>query len=271
MAKYDRIGLTYNQTRKADPFLVRRMIELLNPKTGEQFLDIGCGTGNYTLELVKQNVKIIGIDPSNEMLQQASVRNKEIDWIQGIAEDIKLADKSQDGVLAWLTTHHWTDIDQGLNESYRILRPGGRLLIFTSTPEQMEQYWLHHYFPKMMAASGRKMLSQKKLTSSLTKAGFTLKKTEPYFVRTDLQDLFLQCGKTNPEIYFKEEIRNGISSFADVANAEEVEKGLQKLRKDIDTGAFDELVQRYADKHSGDYLFLLAVKQYNNQSSFSNK
>ncbi len=260
MAKYDRIGLTYNQTRKADPFLVTRMCELLNPEPGEQFLDIGCGTGNYTLELAKHNMQVVGIDPSNEMLEKARTRNKEIDWRQGVAENIQLPDSSQHGVLAWLTTHHWSDIDQGFREIYRILRPGGRLLIFTSTPEQMEHYWLHHYFPKMMGASGMKMQPELALTSSLIKAGFYMKKTEPYFVKADLQDLFLQCGKSNPEVYFKEEIRNGISSFSDVANAQEVKVGLEKLRNDIDSGAFIEVVKDYPDKRFGDYLFLLAVK-----------
>ena len=260
MAKYDRIGLTYNQTRKADPYLVTRMAELLDPASNEQFLDIGCGTGNYTLELRKHGMTIIGIDPSNEMLQKARARNKEIDWRQGIAEDIQLPDLSQDGVLAWLTTHHWTDIDQGFKEVYRILRPGGRLLIFTSTPEQMELYWLHHYFPNMMTASGMKMKSEIALTTSLNKAGFSIRKTEPYFVRQDLQDHFLQCGKTNPEVYFNEEIRNGISAFSDVANAEEVKLGLAKLRIDMDSGAFNEVVKDYSDKHFGDYLFLLAIK-----------
>jgi ubiquinone/menaquinone biosynthesis C-methylase UbiE len=260
MAKYDRIGLTYNQTRKADPYLVTRMSALLAPESGQQFLDIGCGTGNYTLELAKHNVNIVGIDPSNEMLGRARSRSEEIEWRQGIAEDIQLQDTSQDGVLAWLTTHHWSDIDQGFKEIFRILKPRGSVLIFTSTPEQMEHYWLHHYFPKMMMASGCKMQSEKDLTSSLVRAGFSMSKSEPYSVRPDLQDLFLQCGKTNPEVYFQEEIRHGISSFADVANADEVATGLGKLRLDIDTGAFNEIANEYGETHYGDYLFLLAQK-----------
>lgn len=261
MAKYDRIGLNYNQTRKADPYLVARMTALLAPSEGEQFLDIGCGTGNYTLELEKQGVNLTGVDPSQEMLQKANSRSTTIDWRSGIAEDIPLPNSSQDGVLAWLTTHHWTDIDQGFKEVYRVLKPEGRILIFTSTPEQMDHYWLHHYFPIMMSDSGLKMQSEVALMSSLAKAGFSLKKSEPYAVRLDIQDLFLQCGKTNPEIYFREEIRQGISSFADVANADEVESGLKKLRLDIDSGAFSEIEKQYAETNNGDYLFLLAQRE----------
>lgn len=45
---YITIGKTYDRTRKADPFLVERIIHYLQPSVGQQYLDIGCGSGNYT-------------------------------------------------------------------------------------------------------------------------------------------------------------------------------------------------------------------------------
>ncbi|MBL4656629.1 MAG: class I SAM-dependent methyltransferase, partial [Flavobacteriales bacterium] len=52
-AKYDVIGIDYNLTRKADPYLVSRFLALLNPNPKGQYLDIGCGTGNSTSEFQK--------------------------------------------------------------------------------------------------------------------------------------------------------------------------------------------------------------------------
>ena len=47
-AKYDNIGLNYNETRAGDPYIAERLFENLNPKTSKLYLDIGCDTGNYT-------------------------------------------------------------------------------------------------------------------------------------------------------------------------------------------------------------------------------
>jgi ubiquinone/menaquinone biosynthesis C-methylase UbiE len=50
------------------------------------YLDIGCGTGNYSSDLQKKEFQFIGIDPSIEMLQKAQSQNKNIQWKIGSAE-----------------------------------------------------------------------------------------------------------------------------------------------------------------------------------------
>lgn len=78
-AKYDEIGEGYNATRKADPFLVSQFNVHLSPRKDGLYLDIGCGTGNYPIELQKAGLRLIGIDPSETMLEKARLRsNKRI-------------------------------------------------------------------------------------------------------------------------------------------------------------------------------------------------
>jgi len=79
-AKYDIIGHDYNETRKADPYLARRLFQLLEPKPEGHYLDIGCGTGNYTHIFQQNGVSFIGIDPSEKMLEKARLKNQFIDW-----------------------------------------------------------------------------------------------------------------------------------------------------------------------------------------------
>ena len=55
-AKYDKIGINYNLTRKADNYLTERLYALLNPDKSGIYLDIGCGTGNYTIEFQKKGL-----------------------------------------------------------------------------------------------------------------------------------------------------------------------------------------------------------------------
>jgi ubiquinone/menaquinone biosynthesis C-methylase UbiE len=152
-AKYDTIGINYNETRKADPYIAERLFENLNPKADGLFLDIGCGTGNYTNNLQKRRINFISVDPSKNMLNKAKHKNPNVDWKLGHAQNTGLPSESINGIMASLTIHHWDNLETGFRELYRVLKPNGKLVVFTSTPKQMKGYWLNHYFPKMLEAS----------------------------------------------------------------------------------------------------------------------
>lgn len=260
MAKYDRIGKTYDSTRKADPYLLSRMMGLLNPIPEEHYLDIGCGSGNYTSELFKSGLQVTGIDPSEEMLMKARQKAPEIKWIQGTAEQLPFPDASFDGVLVSLSIHHWKNLEEGFKEISRVLKSKGRFVLFTSLPEQTANYWLRHFFPKMIEQSAQALPSFSAIKHALDLAQLRIVKEEKYEIQPDLQDKFLYCGKHNPELYFKEEIRAGISSFTALANKDEVAKGLAALRSAIDSGNIAEK-RKDIQQGLGDYLFLQMEKK----------
>lgn len=62
--------------------------------------------------------------------------------------------------------------------------------------------------------------------NALKKGNFENIETEKYFVRDDLEDLFLYSGKYNRKLFLQKEFRIGISSFTDLANSLEVKDGL---------------------------------------------
>ncbi len=252
---YDTIGANYNNTRTADPFLVSRLLHFLQPAKDNLYLDIGCGTGNYTIALAEKGFNFSGIDPSEKMLKEAALKNQAITWMQGTAEQIPIKDKMFNGAIATLTVHHWKDLQRSCIELYRVLQNNSRLVLFTSGPEQMKAYWLNHYFPKMLAASANKMPSPASVRTAALNAGFEMMNMEKYFVQDELQDLFLYSGKNKPAIYFNENIRAGISSFALLAYREEVEKGLLSLKADLESGAFTAIQKQY-ENDLGDYLFI---------------
>lgn len=254
-AKYDKIGIDYNTTRKADPLLVERLYFHLAPEKGKKYLDIGCGTGNYTVALNRKGVDFIGLDPSREMLKIAQTKNNNVSWHKGKAEKIPFEDKAFDGAIATLTLHHWSDLSHGFNELRRVLKPGGNLVVFTSTPKQMEGYWLNYYFPKMLQDSIQQMPKFEAVEKSLKESGFEIKTTEKYFVKPDLKDLFLYAGKHNPTLYLNEQIRKGISSFSSLAHTYEIVSGLDQLQADITSGEIRTIINDYKN-NEGDYLFV---------------
>jgi len=127
----------------------------------------------------------------------------------------------------------------------------------------MRGYWLNYYFPKMLEESILQMPSFEKVKLVMQAEGFEIEETETYSIKPDLEDQFLYCGKQDPELYFKPDVRNGISSFTSLSNQKEVKQGLTELRDDIDSGAIKEIISSY-ENHFGDYLYIVGSKPKGN-------
>jgi len=256
MTLYDTIGNGYNQTRRADPYITERIYDLLAPVKDMYYLDIGCGTGNYTVALSGRQINLTGVDPSLTMLNEARAKSPDISWLFGTAEDIPAEKETFSGIIATLTMHHWPDLEKALREMARVLKPGGRIVFFTSSPQQMKGYWLNHYFPRMLERSYRKMPEPSSVIIKASKSGLIHVVSENYFVTGQLCDLFLHAGKQRPEIYFDPGIRRGISTFASLGDENEIKTGLARLRSDLDSGEFIK-VQKSFDSDEGEYLFMV--------------
>ena len=162
------------------------------------------------------------------------------------------------GAMCILAVHHFEDVDKAFGEIYRVLSRG-RLVIFTSDKKQMEGYWLNEYFPETMRKATEYMPDIAEVSLALEGAGFENIVTELYDVQPDLQDWFMYCGKHKPEMYFDPEIRKGSSGFASFADRDEVERGLERLSRDIASARIGEVTASYRNDR-GDYAFVVAEK-----------
>lgn len=249
----------YNNTRTADPFIAKTLYQSIYSGHHGAYMDIGCGTGNYTIALAEKGFTMYGIDPAKKMLDTAKGRNSDINWVLANAGSIPMGNNFFDGIVGTLTLHHWENHTDSFKELYRVMKPGGKAAFFTSDPKQMEGYWLNHYFPKMMADATKQMPFAETIENAAQQAGFEVLAREEYNVTDDLKDNFLYAGKNRPHLYFDEDIRHGISAFAALSNAEEVENGLKELKNDIESGRFPEIKLKY-DNSIGDYFFLKMKK-----------
>jgi hypothetical protein len=161
--------------------------------------------------------------------------------------------------MCTLAIHHFRALLPAFREVFRVLGRG-RYVLFTSTAEQMRGYWLDAYFPAAIERSVAQMPSLQEILQALEQSGFVAIHTESYEVRHDLQDFFLYSGKYHPEIYLDPRVRAGISTFAALANAAEVEDGCRRLSQDIQSGRLAEVVATYQHTH-GDYLFVISEKE----------
>ena len=256
-ALYDRIGVGYDTTRQADPYLLSRLIHHLRPRADGRYLDVGSGTGNYTIAMHQAGVPIRGLELSPTMLERAKAKCPEIAWHLARAEAIPFASSSFDGATCTFVHHHMADPVVASKEVHRVLKPHSRLVILNCTAEQMRHCWLNEYFPRMMKEKATAPYERFVTVHVLKSAGFRIECEEKYDVAPDLKDLFLYCGKHQPERYLDPRIRSGISSFADAPDQEEITRGLQRLAADIDSGRIKEVIRKFA-YDGGDYMFTVA-------------
>ena len=257
---YNTIGENYDVTRRADPAIVDTLSRMLSIESHGCYLDVACGTGNYTVELSERGGMWSGVELSKLMLQGAQQKSNAIEWKQGDVEALPWEDGVFDGGICTLATHHFADLSTAFAEVGRVMKTEGSLVVFTTTPQQTGAYWLKHYFPKMIERSAEKLTDLADMTLALQDGGFSVIEIEPFFVTPQLQDFFLYSGKHRPEMYLSPNVRQGISSFARLIESEELEGGLSQLERDIESGEVHDVIRGYQND-IGDYLFIRALKQ----------
>jgi SAM-dependent methyltransferase len=107
--------------------LSARFAEFAGIAPGDRVLDVGCGPGNLTSELVGRlgPEAVAAVDPSEPFVAAAKARHPGVDVRQAPAEALPFADRAFDVALAQLVVHFMSDAVAGLREMARVTRPGG--------------------------------------------------------------------------------------------------------------------------------------------------
>lgn len=108
---------------------------LFKPEGEMKILDVGCGTGNFSIKLAEMGCKVIGIDKSEKMLEEAKrkaeIKGLNIEFLNMDVYDIELSDESFDGVFSMAAFEFIKRPKKAYDEMYRVLKKGGYLLIGT--------------------------------------------------------------------------------------------------------------------------------------------
>ena len=243
MAIYNKIGKTYNTTRRADTRIVQRLILELDVDAPATILDIGAGTGNYSYELAKIGYRVIALEPSEVMRTQGK-QHRNVIWKEGVAESLPLEDKSVDGVICTLASHHFKNLSLCFSEMKRVLKENGRIVIFTLDPRMCAtDCWLLDYF-KPLLEDAYKIHPPIKVISQMVEAQITQPvKIKAYPLPYDLVDHFFFSGWRKPELYFNKDFQEGTSPLAK-GHKEVVYECLNRLNTDLENGDWYE---KYGD------------------------
>jgi SAM-dependent methyltransferase len=107
--------------------LAAQLADLAEVGEGQRALDVGCGPGALTAELVARlgPGAVAAVDPSSSFVTAAAERNPGVDVRVAAAEDLPFGDDGFDAALAQLVVHFMADPVAGLREMARVTRPGG--------------------------------------------------------------------------------------------------------------------------------------------------
>jgi ubiquinone/menaquinone biosynthesis C-methylase UbiE len=107
---------------------LREVVELARPKRGDLALDVATGTGNTAFALAPYVRRVVGLDLTTEMLDEArrvaaqkSITN--VEWVIGDAARLPFPDGTFDLYTVRAAPHHFHDVDAFLAEAFRVLRP----------------------------------------------------------------------------------------------------------------------------------------------------
>ncbi|HJS45234.1 MAG TPA: class I SAM-dependent methyltransferase, partial [Rhizomicrobium sp.] len=175
--------------------------------------------------------QVTAVEPSLEMIRKRNPAAAPV--MQASAGDLPFADKSFDAAMAILTIHHWPDKEAGLREMRRVTR--GRIVLLAYDPAHRP--WLTDYLPELVALDEAQMPSMSDYEKWLGDVQVT-----PVLVPHDCSDGFLYAYWRRPTAYLDPHIRSGSSSFWAIGGS--TEAGLERLKRDLDSGAWE---RRYAD------------------------
>lgn len=139
MALFDQSAETYDEWCSTplgsfvDELEKQIMKEVAQPKQGEKVLDLGCGTGIYSLWLSEQGVNVTGIDISSEMLKKAKSKaedkNQIIEFIKGDIHSLPFPVNTFDLIISNIVLEFVDSPEKVISEGLRVLKPGGRMVI----------------------------------------------------------------------------------------------------------------------------------------------
>lgn len=127
---------------------LQEVVELARPRRGDLVLDVATGTGNTAFALAPHVRRVVGLDVTKAMLDQARRIAAErgisnVDWVIGDAQRLPFAEGTFDGYVVRAAPHHFADVDGFMREAFRVLKEGRDAAFIDCAPPSPARELLH--------------------------------------------------------------------------------------------------------------------------------
>ncbi len=134
----------------------RRLAVSLVVWPGDRVLDACCGTGDLAVAAERRGGHVAGLDFSEQMLERARRKSGTIDWVRGDALALPFEDGQFDAATVGFGVRNLADLEAGLRELCRVLRPGGKLAVLEITrPSGVLRPFFRIWFDVLVPLAGK--------------------------------------------------------------------------------------------------------------------
>ena len=176
---FSRVAVNYTRsTFHASSERLQEVLELAQPSPGDLALDVATGTGNTAFALAPHVRRVVGVDVTRQMLEQArriaGERNIEnADWVIADAERLPFDHDTFDVYVVRAAPHHFSDVDAFLGEALRVLKPGHAAAFVDCAPPAAARDVLHEV-EMQRDPSHVRSLTVEEWVARLERAGFVI-------------------------------------------------------------------------------------------------
>ena len=178
-ADYSKIASFYDKGRSLSiqnrSLWLNLIIKKAGIQRGSKVLDLGCGTGRFSLPMAMlYNFNVIGADSSLEMIEKAKTKDSDciVTWCQEDANKLSFSNNSFDAVFMSHLLHHVDNPQKVLKECYRVINSTGVVIIRYGSIEQIKNDVEHTFFPQVTEIDELRTPSQKIVEEWLFDTGF---------------------------------------------------------------------------------------------------
>ncbi len=134
-----------------------RAVELARVGPGSRALDVATGTGDLAVALREAGAEVVGCDFSEEMLERARAKEPSVRFEWADALKLPYDDDSFDAATVGFGARNFSDLQRGLSEMARVVRPGGRVVVLEITTPQRPplSHFFSFWFDRAVPALGR--------------------------------------------------------------------------------------------------------------------
>jgi demethylmenaquinone methyltransferase / 2-methoxy-6-polyprenyl-1,4-benzoquinol methylase len=157
---FDRIAVVYDPMNRLMTAGLdrrwRRAAARAVVRPGNRVLDACCGTGDLAIAARREGGEVTGVDFSGRMLERARRKAPEIEWVQGDVLALPFPDASFDAATVGFGVRNVADLEEGLRELRRVLRPGGKLGVLEITrPTGLLRPFFRLWFDVLVPLAGK--------------------------------------------------------------------------------------------------------------------
>ena len=135
----------------------RRAVDLARVGPGSTALDVATGTGDLAIELAARGAAVTGMDFAPAMLEVAREKAPGLEFEEGDALALSYGDATFDAATVGFGARNFADLDRGLAEMARVVKPGGRVVVLEiTTPQKPPLSWFFRaWFDRIVPSLGR--------------------------------------------------------------------------------------------------------------------